>query len=457
MSQRFKTGLRRSVALIRPTTTVLLVLLLGTGLGMAAKAWFLPLLPPSIARALGLPEPTRQDGKSTAQSGREVAFWKSSMIPNFVSPKPGIDPMNMALIPVYVDELRDEKFITLSQDTMQNMGIRTVPVESGHASRVLRTIGNVDYAEPLLGDVTLKIDGWVEDLFVDYVGKRVKKGEPLFTVYSRELYVAEVEYLIDLKNPQSSRPNSPLSPVSGSVLSAYDKLRYWDVPESEIQKLKKRGHPMKAVTFVSPFDGWVIEKHAFRGMYMKAGEPFYRIADLSKMWVYVTIFEYQLPRIRVGQTVRLSSPYRPGEVFTGKIIYIYPYVDPKTRQIRVRLEFPNPNLRLKPEMYADVQIELPIPGKQIFVPQDAVVDVGATKQVRGKQVRVGFAYVMVGPGKFEPREVQLGEELAGGRLQILAGLKPGENVVVSGQFQLDSERKVKEANLEMFMRGRGEK
>ncbi len=454
MSMRWNSGLRRCVALVRPTATWLLVLLLGTGLGMAIKSWLLPQLPPSVARSLGMPEPAQQERQSAAQSGREVAFWKSSMIPNFVSPKPGVDPMNMALIPVYVDELRNEQFITLSHDVMRNMGIRTVPVHSGSASRVLRTIGNVDYAEPLLGDVTLKIGGWVEDLFVDFVGKRVKKGQPLFKVYSRELFVAEVEYLIDLKTAPS---DNRLSPVAGSVLSAYNKLQYWDVPESEIQKLKKRGHPMKAVTFESPFDGWVIDKHAFRGMYMKAGAPYYRIADLSRMWVYVTIFEYQLPRVHLGQTVRLSTPYRPGEVIEGKVIYIYPYVDPKTRQIRVRLEFPNPDLHLKPEMYADVEIDLPLPGKQVIVPQDAVINFGATKQVQGKQVRVGFAYVMVEPGKFEPREVQLGEELAGGRLQILSGLKPGDNVVVSGQFQLDSERKVKESNLAMFKHNRGAK
>jgi len=149
-------------------------------------------------------------------------------------------------------------------------------------------------------------------------------------------------------------------------------------------------------------------------------------------------------------------PYRPGEVFEGKVIYIYPYVDPKTRQIRVRLEFPNPDLLLKPAMYADVKLETPLAGKQVLVPQDAVIDIGTQKEIDGELRHVGYAYVKVGEGKFEPREVALGEELEGGRLQILAGLKPGEEVVVSGQFQLDSERRVKEANLAMLMQYRGE-
>ena len=187
---------------------------------------------------------------------------------------------------------------------------------------------------------------------------------------------------------------------------------------------------------------------------MAPGTRFYRIADLSTIWVYVTIYEYQLPRVEVGQPVRLELPYRPGEVFRGKVIYVYPYVDPKTRQIRVRLEFPNPELMLKPEMYADVEIEEPAGESSLLVPRDAVIDVGRRERIEGVERRVGYAYVRVGPGRFEPRLVAIGEEVEGGRLQVLSGLTEGEEVVVSGQFQLDSERKVKEANLRMFRGGK---
>ncbi|QDU74548.1 Cation efflux system protein CusB precursor [Bremerella volcania] len=162
-----------------------------------------------------------------------------------------------------------------------------------------------------------------------------------------------------------------------------------------------------------------------------------------------------MPDVHVGQTAQLSLPYRPGEIFEGKVIYRYPYVDPKSRQIRVRLEFPNPELKLKPAMYADVELQAPIEGKQILVPQDAVIDIGRRRNIGGEQRHVGYTYVKVGEGTFEPREVELGEELEGGRLQIRSGLKPGEEVVVSGQFQLDSERRVKEANLAMLMQSRG--
>ncbi|QDU74547.1 Cation efflux system protein CusB precursor [Bremerella volcania] len=281
MSQRWKTLIRTTVACLR----IALIALLGTLGGMALRAWGVPHLPPSVARIFGEVKSTETGGQGVAQEGREVAFWKSSMIPNFVSPKPGVDPMNMDLIPVYLDELSDESLITLSPEVVRNMGLRTFPVEHGTASRVVRTIGEVDYAEPLLGDVTLKVGGWVEELFVDYVGQRVKKGQPLFTVYSPELYSAAEEYLLSLQNTPSPDTPRRLTIGASEVFPAYEKLRYWDVPESEIARIKQQGQPTKTVKFESPFDGWVIEKHAFRGMHMNPGTRYFRIADLSKIWV----------------------------------------------------------------------------------------------------------------------------------------------------------------------------
>ncbi len=440
---------------IRAILWVFLIMVSGLLAGMAIRTWVVPRLPASIGRLLGDSE--SQPSAAEADMGREIAFWKSTMIPNFVSPKPGVDPMNMELVPVYMDELTQESFISVSPEVAYNMGIRTMPVQSDSATRVIRTVGEVAYAEPLLGDVTLKVGGWIEKLHVDYVGQRVKKGQPLFSIYSPQLFSTIEEYLLGLKRERSPRPTTRFSFRTDDVFSAYQKLLYWDVPESEIARFRREENPVKTVTFQSPFDGWVIEKHAFEGMYMEAGERFYRIADLSRMWVYVTVFEYQLRDVRVGQTARLSFPYRPGETFVGKVIYIYPYVDPKTRQIRVRIEFPNPDLKLKPAMYADVILESPIPGKHLLVDQDAVIDVGKRRIIDGVSHPVGQAYVMVEPGKFEAREVVIGEELEGGRLQVLSGLKVGEQVVVSGQFQLDSERRIKEANLAMLLQSRKKK
>lgn len=423
---------------------------LGVLLGMGLREWIVPHLPASVARLVDYQPTSETPGETGAESGHEVAFWKSSMIPNFVSPRPGKDPMGMDLIPVYKDELGEEKLITLNLQTRHNMGLRTAPVERASGDRVVRTFGQVAYAEPLLGDVTLKVGGWIEKLDVDFVGQYVKKGQPLFSLYSPDLVSAEEEYIASLSD--SGSKSTLLG--SANVFSGYDKLRYWDVPLSEIEKVKRAGKIQKGITFVSPFSGWVIEKNALEGMHMKAGSRFYRIADLSRMWVYVSVYAYQLPQIHEGQTARVTLPFNPGQVFEGKVIYVYPFINPKTRQVRVRLEFPNPDLVLKPEMYANVEIVTNPENPHLLVPLDAVIYVGQHQQFEGASQKSGYAYVQLGKGRYEPREVVIGAEVEGGKIQVLSGLKEGEQVVVSGQFQLDAERKVKEANLKMLTQGK---
>ena len=441
-----KTVLRQIGRVARYPIVLGLLVAVGLGLGMGLREVIAPVLPTWLARAAGEQAAESAKGGETAESGRKIAFWKSSMIPNFVSPKPGLDPMGMDLVPVYADEMSEEQFITLSPAQMENIGLRTTAVAQTDAERVVRSMGRVDYAEPLLADVTLKVGGWIEQLPVNYVGQRVEKGQPLFSLYSPDLVSAEEEYLLQSQTPQPGR-SSP----GQEVFNAYDKLRYWDVPEDEIQAIRRAGRAKKSITFRSPLSGWVIEKHAFEGMYMKPGTRFYRIADLSKVWVYVYVYEYQLAWLRLGQPARLTLPFRPGEVFEGKAVYIYPHVDPRTRQIRVRLEFPNPQMHLKPEMYGDVEIAAES-GRRIAVPLDAVIYTGAQKSWQGSPQRAGFAYVQVEPGKFEGREVILGEDLDAGKVEVLSGLTDGEHVVVDGQFLLDTERKVKQTNLAMFTR-----
>lgn len=419
-------------------TLAVIALLLGIGL----REWVVPHLPASLARLVGNQPVSETSRGGGAEAGRKVAFWKSSMVPNFVSPRPGKDPMGMDLIPVYQDELGEERIITLSPQTEHNMGLQTVPVLRGSGKRVVRAFGQVTYAEPLLGDVTLKVSGWIEQLYVDYIGQRVKKGEPLFSFYSPDLVSAQEEYL-------ASYSASPLLQAT-NMFSGYDKLRYWDVPASEIEKVKRAGRLQKDITFLSPFDGWVVEKHALEGMHMKAGTRFYRIADLSRMWVLVSVYEYQLPQVQEGQPARMTLPYNPGQVFEGKVVYVYPFVNPQTRQVTVRLEFPNPDLILKPEMYANVEIVTSPQNTQLLVPLDAVIYVGEHQQFEGVLQKSGYAYVRSGKGRFEARQVVIGDEVEGGQIQVLFGLNEGEQVVVCGQFLLDAERKVKDANLKML-------
>ncbi len=355
---------------------LLAVSVLGLVVGVGLGTWVVPRVPALMAEMLGRTSENGSEPETEASDGREVAFWKSSMIPNFVSPRPGQDPMGMVLIPVYADEMGEEQIITVTPAVVRNMGLRTEPVVKGDAKGTIRTVGTVDFAEPLLGDVTLKVEGWVEDLMVDYVGQRVEKGQPLFSLYSPELVSAQEEYLRTLERSRTStiRPTE-----RQQVLPIREKLRYWDVPDSEVEALAKRGQPAKVVTFESPYEGWVVEKHALRGMHMDAGTRFYRIAGLSTVWVYVTIYEFQLPTVKVGQSVRLELPYRPGEVFAGKVIYIYPSVDARTRQVRVRLEFPNPDTELRPGMFGDVVIALGGDRSSLLVPRDSVIDVGQAR------------------------------------------------------------------------------
>ena len=415
------------------------ILLLVAGLvsGMGFRYWAVPEIEQELALVEGASE---ADGRpsTTKPGGRKIAYYKGPMNPNFISLRPGKSPMGMALVPVYEDEIQNERLIALEPAVIRNIGLRTVPVVTGKSVRTIRTVGSVEIAEPLLADVTLKVDGWIEKILVDFVGQQVSKGQTLFTFYSPELVVAQEEYLQSLNPPTGTG-------IGGSFLPAHDKLRYWDVPQSEIESIRQLGRPKEALAFTSPIDGWVLEKHALEGMAMKRGERFYRIADLSTVWVYVMIYGYQLPLVEVGQEARLSFPYHPGEGYRGKVVYIYTNVDKKTRQVKVRLEFPNPDLRLKPQMYGDVVLQSQREKPALLVPLDAVLDAGRKKTIDGKPQPVGIAFVEVKPGKFDPREVIVGSEVEGGMREVRGGLKEGESVVVTGQFVLETERALKES------------
>jgi Cu(I)/Ag(I) efflux system membrane fusion protein/cobalt-zinc-cadmium efflux system membrane fusion protein len=239
-----KFQIRNALHAARWAATVLVLTVVGVGLGIGARTVLVPLLPMKVRMQLGDHHAMQPSGG--AQAGREVAFWKSSMIPNFVSPHSGVDPMGMELIPVYRDELSAEKYITLSSAVAQNVGLRTQPVVRAEAEQSVRTVGQVEYAERLLGDVTLKVDGWVEELLADFVGQQVERGQPLFRLYSPELVTAQQEYLITLQGRAAPAERLAITiPGVDTVLSAHDKLRYWDVPESEIQDIQRAGRTKK--------------------------------------------------------------------------------------------------------------------------------------------------------------------------------------------------------------------
>jgi len=383
--------------------------------------------------------PKRDEGE-TAQAAatgeRKILYWRAPMNPAEIYDQPGKSAMGMDLVPVYEDEVVGGVEVRIDPVTQQNMGVRTAVVQTGPLVRTIRTYGHVAYDETRTAQVSPKFSGWIERLHVDFTGQMVKAGDPLFDIYSPELVSAQEEYLVTYRN--LSRMERPAS--RDLLASARRRLRYWDVPEREIQALEKSGRVRKALTIRSSFSGVVTQKNAVEGVAVKEGTTIYQIADLSRVWVEAHIYEYELPWVKLGQEAKMTLPYQPGKTYRGKVAYINPYLERKTRDVVVRLEFANPDGELKPDMYADVRIESRLSGEGSLIPSEAVLRSGERNVV----------FVTRGDGKFTPRDVTLGLTLEGGKIQILSGVAPGETVVTSGQFLLDSESKLKEAVQKMM-------
>ena len=326
--------------------------------------------------------------------------------------------------------------VQISPERQQLIGVRIGTVEKRLLQKVIRTNGRVEFDEKRLTTISPKIGGWIEDLYVDFTGAPVKKGAPLLTLYSPELVSTQEEYLAALRARQELAASPyPEVAASGNALveSARRRLRLWDISEEQIRVLEQTGQVRKSLTLYSPYGGIVLEKMAFRGMRVEPGMALYKLADLSVVWLIADIYEYELPLIRLGQQASINLSYLPGEAFTGKAVFIYPYLDAQTRTARVRFEFANPHGTLKPEMYAGVEIAIRL-GDKVAVPEGAIIDTGIRK----------VAIVDKGAGYFEPREVKLGTK-AGDYYEVLDGLKVGERVVTSANFLIDSESKLKEA------------
>jgi RND family efflux transporter MFP subunit len=386
--------------------------------------------------------------KSTAavaampQGERKIKYWRAPMDPTYISDKPGKSPMGMDLIPVYEDEIQ-EGAVAIDPITIQNMGLKTAPVKSGNLTRTIRTVGNVDYNEENLYIINTKITGWIEKLYVNTTGQMVEKGQPILEIYSPELVSTQEEYLTSLKGFQDLK-DSPYQEARNGALellnSTRTRLEYWDIDEDQIKDLEQTGKIKKTLTIYSPARGVVIHKNVIEGAHVNAGSDLFQIADLSTVWVQAAIYEYELPYIKLGQKATVTMTYLPGETFEGRLTYIYPYLSEKTRDVKVRLEFPNPGFELKPDMYANAVIESKLPGERILIPQEAVIHSGKREIV----------FVDLGQGKYSPREIVTGASGEGDVVEVKKGLLPGEVVVTSAQFMLDSESKTQEAIQKMI-------
>ena len=376
---------------------------------------------------------------AAAPGEREILYWYDPMHPAYKSDKPGVAPdCGMQLVPKYADEAEAMKdmppgTVMLSAEKQQLIGVRTSQVRRERLLRTIRTVGRLEADETKIARVHVKVAGWVEEVFVDFVGKLVKKGQPLFTLYSPELVSTQREYLIARRGNKylGDSPYQEVAQGAESLLrAARARLELWDISEEQIQKLEETGEVTRTMTLYSPLEGFVMQRNLYPRVYVTPEAELYEVADLSTMWVYVDIYEYEVSYVQVGQAATMRLSYFPGKTYSGRVTYVYPTLDPKTRTIRVRLEFPNPDFELKPEMYADVELKVDY-GVQTLVPSEAVLDSGVRQIV----------FLAQPGGFFEPREVQVGSRLENQYI-ILSGLNVGETIVTSGNFLIDSESRL---------------
>lgn len=386
-----------------------------------------------------------------ASAEGEIDYYTCTMHPSIKETKPGRCPIcSMDLTPVYKKGKASKEKVDLtfsvSPVKQQLIGVKFTTVEYRQLEKIIHAVGRVDYDERKLAVVNLRISGWIQDLYADFTGKYVKKGEPLFTLYSPDLVSAQQEYLLAR---QSQQPESVWTVESnqegkGLIETARERLRLFGITDEQIDKLEKRDKPETYLTISSPISGNVVEKMALKGMRVEPGMTLYKIADLSNVWVYADVYEYELSYVKTGQEARTTLSSFPGEVFKGRITYIFPYLNPNTRTAKVRIEIPNPLGKLKPEMYGNVELRIHL-GKKLTIPESAVLQTGVRQIV----------FVDKGDGLFEVRFIKLGartEEL----YEVKEGLDEGERVVSSANFLIDAESRVQGVLQRMEMATGGE-
>ncbi len=386
-----------------------------------------------------VPKYAEEEGPVSAQAGdKKVLYWYDPMHPKYKSDKPGIAPdCGMDLVPMYEGQGSvEDGMIKVTPERQRALGVRSSLVEEKVISRTLRTSGLVVPDETRIAHVHVKTPGWIENVFVDFVGQIVKKGQPLFTIYSPELVSTQEEYLI-AKRGQQTLGNSSYEDVAHNSLSllesARQRLELLDLSEAQIRRLDETGQVNKTITVYSPATGYVTDRKAFPHISVTGDTDVYTITDLSRIWVTADVYESEVPYVKVGQPAVIKLSYVPGKAFNGRVTYNYPMLDPQTHTVKVRIDVPNSNLLLKPNMFADVELQINY-GKHMVVPEGAVLNSGTRQMV----------FVVHDDGRFEPREVNVGPTVDGQTI-IEFGLVKGETIVSSGNFLLDSESRMKSA------------
>jgi Cu(I)/Ag(I) efflux system membrane fusion protein/cobalt-zinc-cadmium efflux system membrane fusion protein len=326
--------------------------------------------------------------------------------------------------------------IQLTPQRMQSIGVQIGKVESKPANDELRFYGNVQANERRLAYMQTRFAGWIRKVYANATGEFVRQGQPLFTIYSPELVTTEQEYLLAKKNQALLQTSSLPGVASGATSlfeSARQRLLQWQIPESEIAKLDSTGEVITDLTINSPVSGYITEKNALPNLYVQPETRLYTVADLSEVWVYAQVFQNDAGKIKPGDPAEVTLDAYPAKVFKGRVDYLLPQVDLATRTLPVRLVFPNPGLKLRPGMYVNVRLKLPL-GRQVVIPASAAFHSGTTNLV----------FVYGGEGSIEPRKVELGSRV-GDDFVVLKGLKPGEEIVTSANFLINSEAQLQAA------------
>jgi len=371
---------------------------------------------------------------------RTIAFYRSPMNPSQTSPVARKDEMGMSYVPVYEDEVSGAvavpglAAVQIDAQRQQLIGIRTAPVAIGALSDDWQTVGRIAIDETRVRKINVKVDGFVEKLYVDYVGKEVRRGQPLLSIYSPELLSVQNEYLVALQTKKALSVGRELASSGDDlVAAARRRLELWDIRKAEIDELERSRTPRRTLTIYSPISGVVTAKNVVQGSKISAGDMPFEITDLSQVWLLADAHEMDVARVRLGTPGSLKLQALPDRTFKGRVSFIQPVLDPKTRTAKVRLSFANPRGELKPDMFGEIVFHYKS-RQGLRVPADSIIDSGERKIV----------FVALGEGRFEPREVTAGDA-AGDSVEVKSGLKAGEQVVVRANFLVDSESRLKAA------------
>ncbi len=378
---------------------------------------------------------------------RKVLYWRAPMDPNYISDKPGKSPMGMDLVPVYEDEVSSGQ-VNISPTVVQQIGVTTTEVKKGPFARTITTYGTTAWNEASLAALTTKIDGWIEKLNVNETGQLVKKGQPLIEIYSPQLLNAQQEYLSALDEARSIGKSSYgyIAEASRKLPEAARmRLKLWDISDAQIAELRRTGKVRKTLVLYAPIDGIVTDREVIAGEYVKAGRSLVKIAGLQPIWVMGSLYEDEIPLVKKGMKVAVMFDTLPGETFEGTVDYLYPYLKGKSRTSQVRVVLPNAKKEILPQMYGTVKIRVPVAAEALQIPDNAVIRASSTDNV---------VFIALGEGRFSGRKVVLGPRGDNGMLMVRAGLEPGERVVTTAQFMLDSESQLREAIQAMLSHGR---